>query len=87
MTFANVPANQHAWNFLLFSYTAVCISAFDYIFLLKATNTDVSYRKIPNRPNPISWRGKTEVSLNILKRVQQPWHCYHGIITSTYASI
>jgi len=63
MTFANLPANQHARNFGLFSHTAVCIRAFCCIFWLKATNTDVSYRKIPNWPNSIFWRGKTSVSL------------------------
>jgi len=33
MTFANLQANQHARNFGLFSYTAVCISAIYYIFV------------------------------------------------------
>jgi len=74
MTYASLWANQHARNFGLFSYTVVCISAFYYIFIgWKQPILILAIEKYII--GQIQFRGKTLVSLKILKMVQQPSHC------------
>jgi len=71
MTFANLYANQDARNFGLFSYTVVCFSAFYYIFVWKRPILILGIEKyLIGRTQFL--RGKTSVSLKILKMVQQP---------------